>query len=168
MVDEAPEQFDSIRAAARLGRSARFQRILIVVGGIVWSAAIGSAGWIGGKLEAKADIAALTRAVKSLKGEVAGLKSQQADTVKAFTALLAPRVGNEPAGRLAAVEADVSYTHRDYVRVTAAAFAGETAARRKAKTKAADDFGNAYDLQIKRGVAPAAAAEAVLAKVAIP
>lgn len=161
-----PERIDSVSAVARLARSKRVRNILIVVGGISWSALVGVSGWIGGKLELRLQVQDLDKQTKTLSGEIAVLRGQHADLEKRHAALVSTDP-QEP-GRLSVIDAELDNVRRDLVRTTAATYAGESSSARKHKSAAARDFGDAYKRLRAQGNTRSAAAESLFREVAVP
>lgn len=166
-IDLQPERrIDSIAAAARLASSKRFRNVLIIAGGLLWSAFMGASGWIGGKLEIRLELEQLEKQAKVLTGELLVLRSQHEDLDKQFKALIS--TATEPPGRLVLIDRELDYLRLDLVRATAATYAGESPSTRKHKAAAANGFGASYKRLREQGNTRSAAAETLFREVAVP
>lgn len=153
------QELDSLRALQYLGKSQNARRWAFWLGGILYSGAIAVAGWYGREITSKLQIDALRGTVTEQGGTLVTLQSHEKD--------LRSDIAKRQA-EIAFLREELRVVRRNYVIVTAAVYAGESAQKRKRMAKAADDFARAYDNQIKQGSPPAAAEQVVLTKIAIP
>ncbi len=140
----------SIMAGARFFASPRVRAALVW---LMASVVLPAAGWVATKLDDT------KRELISLRLEFGTLAGQQRELAKSITDLVDTLSGERK--QLIAIR-------RDLVMATAAAAALESEKRRTEKLRAAKLLAEAYDRLIDQGVHPAAAAETVLAKIAVP
>lgn len=147
---------------AHVIRSKRFRAATLWLAGILWTLGTSVAGWAAGKLDTRSEVAALSKDVQRLAGELVVLTSQQRDLVRSVNAL------SEPGGRLHQQSEELRFVWRQAVQTTSAVYAGESAATRERKREVAKEFGARFDRQIERRQPPAAAADVVLGQIAVP
>ena len=124
-------------------------------------------GYVGGKIDTKADIAELTGEVRTLNGSVAILTSKTADVQHSFDALT--RTAADDRGDIPMLKDQMIGLGRHVVIARVSAFATESKSTQERKLRASGQFIRSYDNQInKYGATPAGALDSLFANVAIP
>jgi hypothetical protein len=121
-------------------------------------------GWVGAKLDTKFEVGNLSDNVKSLRGDIANLQSQQRDLVLSIAALTSDKPGN--LGPLYVLNNEMMVAERRIVETQAIALAYES--RKAAKRKAAEPLLTAYENRIREHKLPSDAAGEVLRDIALP
>lgn len=143
------DDYDSIRAAARLARSSRVRTLLTTLAAVAVPAITAAAGWAAKSIETQAAIAANATQLTELTHQVAALRTELAT--------------------FSATQRNVIRIGRQAAYATAGFQAYESTKVREQKRAWAEKYANAFErMVVQEGQPPAVAYAALFEQVAVP